>query len=279
MVQSRLLSNTTTTSSSNIISNNNNNNSMLFRLQQQRTNISTQQQDYKSVLRLERTSPGDLQLPPRPPRRSSSSGSPSLMASPETVRRPEQQTADLLRPQEICQRLQRLSASELGNNSRQVYYHSEVQKSSSTRVNGQPKRVLEECRRDGDKEPERPLLVPHPRAVAVRPFRSVGGPQPLGNFGGESLGKMRPLELSLRPLTANIEDVHPNAGQRTEMRLFVQGELIKTSKPQFCAILFSGSDIYGCLCGANLNVDDFFMVEDHLVDYVNSMHKLGLSIV
>jgi len=242
MVQSRLLSNTTTTSSSNIISNNNNNNSMLFRLQQQRTNISTQQQDYKSVLRLERTSPGDLQLPPRPPRRSSSSGSPSLMASPETVRRPEQ-TAGLLRPQEICQRLQRLSASELGN-SRQVY-HSEVQKSSSTRVNGQP-RVVEECRRDGESEPERPLLVPHPRAVAARPFRSVGGPQPL-SFGGESLGKMRPLELSLRPLTANIEDVHPNAGQRTEMRLFIQGELLKIPKPQFWAILFSGFDIYGCM--------------------------------
>jgi hypothetical protein len=217
MVQSRLLSNTTTTSSSNIISNNNNNNSMLFRLQQQRTNISTQQQDYKSVLRLERTSPGDLQLPPRPPRRSSSSGSPSLMASPETVRRPEQ-TAGLLRPQEICQRLQRLSASEFGN-SRQVY-HSEAQN-----------------------EPERPLLVPHPRAVAARPFRSVGGPQPL-SFGGESLGKMRPLELSLRPLTANIEDVHPKAGQRTEMRLFVQGKQIKKSKPQFWAILFRGTDIY-----------------------------------
>ena len=186
---------------------------MLFRLQQQqRTNISTQQQDYKSVLRLERTSPGDLQLPPRPPRRSSSSGSPSLMASPETVRRPEQ-TSGLLRPQEICQRLQRLSASEFGN-SRQVY-HSEVQN-----------------------EPERPLLVPHPRAVAVRPFRSVGGPQPLGSFGGESL-KMRPLELNLRPLTANIEDVHPNLGQRTEMRLFVQGELLKIPKPQFWYILFS----------------------------------------
>jgi hypothetical protein len=198
---------------------------MLFRLQQQRTNISTQQQDYKSVLRLERTSPGDLQLPPRPPRRSSSSGSPSLMASPETVRRPEQ-TSGLLRPQEICQRLQRLSASEFGNNSRQVY-HSEVQKSCSTRVNGQPKRVLEECRSAGENEPERPLLVPHPRAVAVRPFRSVGGPQPL-SFGGESL-KMRPLELSLRPLTANIEDVHPNAGQRTEMRLFIQGELLKNT--------------------------------------------------
>ncbi len=242
MVQSRLLSNniTTTTSSSNIISTNNNNNSMLFRLQQQRTNISTQQQDYKSVLRLERISPGDL--PPRPPRRSSSSGSPSLMASPETVRRPEQ-SAVLLRPQEICQRLQRLSASEFGN-SRQVY-HSEVQN-----------------------EPERPLLVPHPRSVAARPFRSVGGPQPL-SFGGESLGKMRPLELSLRPLTANIEDVHPNAGQRTEMRLFIQGELLKIPKPQFWDILFRGSDIYGCLCGANLNVDDFFVDEDHLVDYDN----------
>ncbi len=211
---------------------------MLFRLQQQqRTNISTQQQNYRSVLRLERTSsPGDLQLPPRPPRRSSSSGSPSLMASPETVRRPEPQTAVLLRPQEICQRLQRLSAAELGNNSRQVY-HSEVQKSFSAHVNGQPKRVLEECRSAGENEPERPLLVPHPRAVAVRPFRSVGGPQPL-SFGGEFL-KMRPLELSLRPLTANLEDVHPNAGQRTEMRLFVQGELLKIPKPQFWYILFS----------------------------------------
>jgi hypothetical protein len=242
MVQSRLLSNTTTTSSSNIISNNNNNNSMLFRLQQQRTN--TQQQDYKSVLRLERTSPGDLQLPPRPPRRSSSSGSPSLMASPETVRRPEQ-TAVLLRPQEICQRLQRLSASEFGN-SRQVY-HSEVQK-SSTRVNGQPW-VLAECRSGGENEPERPLLVPHPRAVAVRPFRSVGEPQPL-SFGGESLGKMRPLELSLRPLTANIEDVHPNVGQRTEMRLFIQGELIKNTETSSFGIFCSAGLTYleyGCM--------------------------------
>ena len=191
MYQTRLLSsnsNHITTTTSHVATTNNNSTSWYHHHQQHNSH-----QDYKSVIKsLHYDAPNaaaaEVQLPPRPPRRSSSSGSPSssLMASPETARRPE----EILRTQDVSRRLQGLS-----KDSAQPWasvHPSEHQRASVVHnvVIQRPSDYPDECQRPSVNP--RPLLFP-------------SGPQ--------------------RPAWVPNGDVsRTTSNQRTVMKLFIQGK-------------------------------------------------------
>jgi hypothetical protein len=174
------------------------NNSAYHDQQQQRTRCSP---DYKFILprQLQQqqqdsrqpAAPADSQLPPRPPHRSSASasGSPSLVASPETTRRPDL----VLRPQEISRKLE-----SLVDHSDPVWLgdlHSVQSKGLHSSGACWPQ-VTEQ------KKSVRPL------------FHPGGQTRPPG------------LQQPLLSSSHSREVPHPpaNGAQRTEIRMFIQGK-------------------------------------------------------